>query len=135
MKRSNVILVALLAGTVLMVGCVKKVKVTIMNHSPQPQTVQLTVPDGTMTVGTVSAGGSLSHTLKVKTEDLPAQCNYSITGSSLSFTVDEDSPGRWWFHITKDGRITGPYGKKDTHVETEHKGTIKVTVPGGMVVE
>jgi len=135
MKRSNVILVVLLAGAVLMVGCVKKVKVTIMNHSSQPQTVQLTVPDGTMTVGTVSAGGSLSHTLKVKTEDLPAQCNYSITGSSLSFTVDEDSPGRWWFHITKDGRITGPYGKKDTHVETEHKRTIKLTVPGGMVVE
>jgi len=135
MKRNNVILAALLIGTVLMVGCVKKVKVTIMNHSSQPQTVQLTVPDGTMTVGTVSAGGSLSHTLKVKTEDLPAQCNYSITGSSLSFTVDEDSPGRWWFHITKDGRITGPYGKKDTHVETEHKSTIKVTVPGGTVVE
>ena len=135
MKRSNVILAVLLAGTVLMVGCVKKVKVTIMNHSSQPQTVRLTVPDGTMTVGTVSAGGSLSHTLKVKTEDLPAQCNYSITGSSLSFTVDEDSPGRWWFHITKDGRITGPYGKKDTHVETEHKSTIKVTVPGGTVVE
>ena len=135
MKRSNVILAVLLVGTVLMVGCVKKVKVTIMNHSSQPQTVRLTVPDGTMTVGTVSARGSLSHTLKVKTEDLPAQCNYSITGSSLSFTVDEDSPGRWWFHITKDGRITGPYGKKDTHVETEHKGTIKVTVPGGTVVE
>ena len=130
MKTSGkIIIVSVLACAAVTAGCAKKVKVTIANHSAHSRSIDLTVPDGTTRVGAVSAGGSLTHTLKVKNDDLPAECNYSAgAGSSQSFTVTEESPDKWWFHITKDGHLIGPLTKKDVHVETEDRGEIEVEV-------
>lgn len=117
-------------------GCAKKVKVTIANHSRHAVMMNLTVPEGTSSIGSVSAGGALTHTLVVLAEDLPAQCTYSGgAGCSVSFDVTEDSPGRWWFHITGDGRLTGPYTKDDTHVETEDRGEIDIEVRRTMKIK
>ena len=86
--------------------------------------------DETMTVGAVSAGGKISTMLVVKAEDLPAQCSLSAgDGTQQSFMVTNDSPSKWWFHITKDGRLAGPYGKNDVQAETEQ--TLDATVPVG----
>ena len=100
------------------------------NHSDVARQVQLTTPEGTSTIGAVGAEGSLRTKLVVKNSDLPAQCQLSVgAGAAQSFSVTEDSPAKWWFHVTKDGRLTGPYGKDDTHTETDK--TIDVTVPAG----
>jgi len=121
--------VSVLVCAAMAVGCTKKVNVTIYNHTTSSLGISLTVPDGTLTVGSVGAGSRLTHTLAVKTSDLPAQCTYSAgPGSSLSFTVDEDTKSKLWFHITRSGRLTGPYGKDDVHVETEKRGKINVKV-------
>jgi len=125
-----------LACVVTMVGCTKKMTVTISNHSVHPRSISVTAPDGTMPVGAVSPNGRLTHTLAVKTEDLPAQCTYSAgAGASQSFTVSEDTKSKLWFRITKEGRLMGPYTADDVHVETEDRGTIQVTLPAGTVVE
>jgi len=136
MKSKGVIITGVvLFCAAAMTGCVKKIKVTIANHSDVTRTVSVTVPDGTQTVGAVSAGGRLTHTLAVKTEDFPAQCNYAVSGGgSQSFTVDEDSPGRWYFHITKEGKVAGPYGKDDVHAETKKEAEVEIRIPAGTVV-
>ncbi len=135
-KTGYIVTVSVLVCAAMMVGCTKKVEVTIANHSDHSRTVSLTVPDGTTTVGAVGAASSLTHTLAVKNEDLPAQCNYSAgAGSSQSFALTEDSPDRWWFHITKDGRITRPYTKEDTHVETEDRGEVELEVHREMKIK
>ena len=132
----KMIVISLLICAAMTVGCTKKVKVTIANHSDISRSINLTVPDGTMVVGSVGAGSRLMHTLTVKTADLPAQCNYSAGpgGVSQSFTVTEDSPDKWWFHITAQGRMTGPYTKDDVHTETEDLGEIEVEVNTEMLV-
>jgi len=136
MKISHLIAVALLCSVVLVGGCTKKVQVTVMNHTDVSRPVQLTVPDGTMVLGSVGPNSSLTSTLKVKTDDLPAPCNLSAGGgASQSFTVTEDSPSAWWFHITAEGRMAGPYGENDVHTETEDRGTIEATTGRQMLVK
>lgn len=128
MNIAKLLLVGLALCTVAAGGCTKEIKVTIGNHSDSARTIQLSTPDDTMTVGAVSAGGRLSTTLKVKESDLPAQCRISAgAGAQQSFMVDKESPAKWWFHITKDGQVVGPYGKDDVHTETEK--TVDVSVP------
>ena len=136
MKTGKVIAVSLLVGVVLLAGC-KKVELNIRNHSNMTRQLQLTTPDqGTMSIGAVSAGGgTTTFKMTVKNEDLPAQCNLSAgPGSSQSFTVTEDTKDKVWFHIGGDGRITGPLDKDDTHVETEDRGEIDVTVSEEMII-
>jgi len=128
MKISQLASVAVLSAG-LAAGCTKKVEITVFNHTDVSRTLQLTVPDETTTLGAIGPNGRLSTTLVVKTADLPASCNLSAgAGASQSFTVTEDSPSKWWFHVTRQGRLVGPYGKKDVHVETEDGGTIEVPV-------
>jgi hypothetical protein len=111
-------------------GCTKMIDLTINNHSEVARTVQLTTPSETSTVGAVGAGGRLSTVLRVQTKELPAQCRLAAgAGAEQTFTVTDDSPDKWWFHITQDGKLVGPYGKHDVHTETEK--TIDVTVPAG----
>ncbi len=130
MKLAKILFVVLAACTVLAGGCAKKVQISVANHSEMTRTIQLSTPDETATVGAVSAGGRLTTTLTVKNSDMPAQCRLSAgAGAQQSFTVTEDSPSKWWFHITKDGSLAGPYGKDDVHSESEQ--TIDVTVPAG----
>lgn len=136
MKSIQLTVVALSCLVVLSAGCAKKVRLTIANHSSVSRTIQLTAVDETMTLGAVGADSRLTSTLKVKTADLPAQCNISAgAGASQSFTVTEDSPSKWWFHITRDGRLVGPYGKNDEHVETEDRGTIEVPIERRMLLK
>lgn len=136
MKISHLIAIVVLCAGVLVGGCTKKVQVTVMNHTDISRPVQLTVPDGTMALGSVGPNSSLTSTLKVKTDDLPAPCNLSAGGSaSQSFTVTEDSPSAWWFHITSEGRMAGPYGKNDVHTETEDRGTIEATTRERMLLK
>jgi hypothetical protein len=128
MKLAKMLL-GVLVCAVLVGGCTKKVNITIANHSDVTRTVQLSTPDETMTVGAVSAGGRLATVLTVNTGDLPAQCRLSAgAGADQSFMVTEDSPSKWWFHITKDGKLAGPYGKADVHAETEKTTDIQVPV-------
>jgi len=130
MKISHLMAVAVLCAGVFAGGCTKKVRVTIVNHTDVSRPVQLTVPDGTMPLGRVGPNSSLTSTLTVKKDDLPAPCNLSAGGgASQSFAVTEDSPAAWWFHITGAGTMAGPYREDDEHVETEDRGTI--TVPAG----
>ena len=111
-------------------GCTKKVELTIYNHTDITRTVQLSTPSETTTVGAVSAGSRLSTVLKLETKELPAQCRLAAgPGAEQSFAVTEDSPSQWWFHINKDGKLVGPYGKHDVHTETDQ--TMDVTLPAG----
>ena len=132
----KIVVISMLVCVAMVAGCSKEIKVTIMNHSDQTRTLQLTVPDGTQTIGAVSPDGSLTYKMKIKNDDLPAQCNLSAgAGSSLSFTVTDDSPGKWWFHISNSGRITGPLGEKDVHTETEETVDIEIKVDSEMIVK
>ncbi len=132
---AKIVAVCVLVCAAMAVGC-KKIEVTIHNHSADAMSVRITVPDGTVPLGAVSAGGRLSHTIKINNEDLPAQCSVSAgVGNSQSFTVTEDTKDKLWFHITNKGRLTGPYTKQDVHVETEKRGHIEETVHQETVVE
>jgi len=127
-NRAVLSLIALAVGTAVG-GCTKKIDITILNHTDASRTIQLTGPYETETLGAVGAHGRLSSTLAIKTSDLPASCNLSAgAGAQQSFRVTEDSPSAWWFHVTNTGRLAGPYGKHDVHVETEDGGTIEVPV-------
>jgi hypothetical protein len=127
MKTNHLIAVALLSAAVCAGGCTKTVKITVMNHTDVSRQLQLTVPDGTTTLGAVGPNSTMSSTLKVQTSDLPASCNLSAGGgASQSFTVTDDSPSAWWFHVTADGKMVGPLGKNDIHTETEDRGKIEI---------
>ncbi|HUS92443.1 MAG TPA: hypothetical protein VM695_11370 [Phycisphaerae bacterium] len=129
MRTRTLLVLASLAGGALAGGCTQKVDITILNHTDVSRTVQLSVPDETVTLGAVGPNGRLSSTLAVKKSDLPASCRLSAgAGAQQSFTVTEDSPSKWWFHVTASGQLAGPYGKDDVHVETEDRGTIDVPV-------
>ena len=81
----SMVAIALLACVAMTAGCAKKMTVTVWNHSQMARSVTVTAPEGTTPVGSVGPGGRLSHTLSIKTEDLPAQCTYSAgVGSSQS---------------------------------------------------
>ena len=113
-------------------GCSKKIQLTIANHSDSSRSLQLTGPEETRSIGAVSAGGSLSYILKIKNEDLPAQCDLAAgAGVHQGFMVTEDSPDKWWFHITAEGQITGPLGKDDVHTESH----LEVDVEGSVSTE
>lgn len=128
--KLNLLMAGLVACATLAGGCTKSVDLTIANHSEAARQVQLTTPDGTSAIGAVAADGSMRTKLVVKNSDLPCQCQISAgAGSQQSFSVSDDSPSQWWFHVTKDGKMTGPYGKNDVHAETEK--TIDVTSPAG----
>ena len=127
MKTSHLIAIALLAAAVCAGGCTKTVNITVMNHTDVSRQLQLTTPDGTMTLGAVGPNSTFSSKLQVKKDDLPASCNLSAgSGASQSFMVTEDSPKAWWFHVTADGKLVGPLGKNDVHTETEDRGTIEL---------
>jgi hypothetical protein len=129
MKTTTVLLMTVLASLALATGCEKKVQLTIANHSETARALQLSTPEETSTIGSVGAGGRLVTVLKVKDSELPAQCRLSAGAAAQSFAVTKESPDKWWFHITKDGQVTGPYGEKDVHTETEK--TMDVTTPVG----
>ena len=130
MKISHLMAIAVLCAGMLVGGCTKKVQITVMNHTDVSRPIQLTAPDGTIAIGSVGPKSSLTSTLVVKKDYLPAPCNISAGGgASQSFTVLEDSPSAWWFHITAEGRMAGPYGRDDVHTETDDRGTI--VVPAG----
>jgi len=115
----KIAVVSMLVCVALMVGCSKQVTLTIYNHSSTPRNIEVTVPDGTRPIGSVSAGGRIVHTVKIRNEVLPAVCNLSAgTGASQSFTVDDETQTYLWFHITKNGAMTGPYDQDSVHTET-----------------
>ena len=127
MKTSHLVAIALLSAAVCAGGCTKTVGITVMNHTDVSRQLQLTVPDGTMTLGAVGANSMISSTMKLKKDDLPAQCNLDAgSGASQSFIVTDDSPSAWWFHISAAGRLVGPLGKNDVYTETEDRGTIEM---------
>jgi hypothetical protein len=126
-KTTHLLAIGLLCAAICLGGCTKTVKITIMNHTDVARPVQLTVPDGTTQLGSVGPEGTLSSSMKIDTGDLPASCNLSVgTGASQSFTVTDDSPSMWWFHVTREGKLVGPLGKNDTNVETIDGGTIEL---------
>jgi len=96
----------------------KQVTLTIYNHSSTPRNIQITTPDGTRPIGSVSANGRIIHTVKLHAVDLPAVCNCSVgAGVSQSFTIDDETQESLWFHITKKGTLAGPYDKDSVRRE------------------
>ena len=135
MKTTHFIAIGLLVAAVCLTGCTKTVHLTIMNHTDVSRQVQLTVPEGTMTLGSVGPEGTMTSSMKLEKDDLPAACNLSVgAGASQSFTVTDDSPKAWWFHVTKDGRLVGPLGQYDLHTETESGGSIELRSKPKMMV-
>jgi hypothetical protein len=125
MKLAKITGLSLMTLAVLATGCDKKIQLTVANHSDISRTVQMSTPDETMNVGTVSPNGRMKTTLSVKTSDLPADCYLTAEGGAKqTFTVTEDSPSKWWFHISADGVLAGPYGKDDVHAETTESNTL-----------
>jgi len=137
MRFTTAMIVGLAVLMMLAGGCTKKVQLTIVNHSDVTRTIQVTTPEETMTLGQVGpSGGKLTSTVKVKTSDFPAQLHMSAgAGASTSFTVTEDSPSKWWFHISRTGALAGPYGEKDIHVETAEDAEIQVKSEPRMIVK
>ena len=133
----RVVGLAALVCAVMLAGCTKKVRVTVYNHSESPMRVRVTVPDGTVQLGAVSAnGGRVSHVVKVKHEDFPAPCSASAgPGNMQRFEIDDDTPKKLWFHITTKGRLVGPYEKRDEHVEETIDTEIKVKSRARTVVD
>jgi hypothetical protein len=128
MKLAKLTLICLAACALGLAGCDKKIKLTIRNHTDVARQVQITNTEETMTVGRLAAGSVMRTTLKVKKSDLPAQCGIAADGTpTQAFLVDDDTPGKLWFHITKEGTISGPYGENDEYVETEK--TMDITAP------
>jgi len=127
MKTSHLVAIALLCAAVCAGGCTKTVNITVMNHTDVSRQLQLTVPDVTMTLGAVGANSMISSTMKVKKDDLPAQCNLDAgSGASQSFVVTDESPSAWWFHISAAGKLVGPLREGDRYTETEDRGTIEL---------
>jgi hypothetical protein len=115
----KIAVVSMLVCVALMVGCSKQVTLTVFNHSATARNIQVTIPEGTRPVGSVSAGGMIIHTVEIKNKDLPAVCNCTAgAGASQSFTIDDETRSKLWFHITKDGALAGPYDKDSVHTET-----------------
>jgi hypothetical protein len=137
MKRIVATVVALTVLPLLVGGCYKPVELTITNKSETARTIQVTTPDGTMTVGQVSpGGGKLTQKIRVKNSDLPAQLQILAgSGASTSFMVTEASPAKLWFYISGTGAMAGPYGQKDVHVETEERGTVEGRTQPEMIVK
>ena len=133
----RILVVALLVAVGFSAGCSKQITFTVYNHGDTARNIQITVPQGTMSVGSASPdGGRIVRTLKIKNEDLPAQCNLSAGfGASQSFTVDELTKDKLWFHISKDGAITGPLDKDSTHIENADPDVIRLKSPPRMIVE
>ena len=133
----KITVISMLVCVALMVGCSREVTLTIYNHSSAPRNIQVTVPDATRPIGSVSAGGRIKHTVKIKNDDLPAVCNCSAgAGASQSFTVDDETPKDLWFHITKNGAMTGPYDKDSIHTETGDPDVdIRIRSEPRMIVE
>jgi len=133
----KLLVVGVLLCTALMVGC-KKVNLMVYNHSDSARDIKVTTPDeGTLPVGSVSAGGGrLSYTMKIKNEDMPARCSVSAgVGNTQAFTVNEDTKDKLWFHVTRNGELTGPFTKDDTFVDTEDMGEIELEVREEMIVD
>ena len=134
--KARLILVSLAAMVLVTTGCSKKIRMTIRNNSTTARKIQLTAPDGTRPIGVVNPSSMLTHTFKIKNDDLPAQCQLSGgLGASLDFPVDDETPEKLFFHITNKGQFVGPMGEKDVHVETEDRGKVKITTERRMIVE
>jgi len=133
----KIAVVSMLVCVALMVGCSKQVTLTIRNHSATARNIQITVPEGTRPIGSVSPGGFIIHTVKIKNDHLPAVCNCSAgAGASQSFTVDDQTRKELWFHITKNGVLAGPYDKDAVHTETSDPTVdIKLRSDPRMIVE
>jgi len=136
MKRNMTLILAVLLAGGLLAGCSKSVDLTVMNHTGSSNEISVTCPTtGTMPVGTVGPGGSLSYKVSVPNDDLPARCTLSAgPGISQAFTITPSTPGAYWFHITKAGSLAGPYGKDDVHTETNPTEEVNLRVDNGMVV-
>lgn len=133
------------SGTVLVVlalcvmgatGCQKKLDLTFVNHTGRVLAVKVTTPDaGTMQAGSVGPSGSkLRYSVRIPAEDLPATCTCAVGIASKTFTVTEDTKQKLWFHYTEKG-LAGPMDKDTPFVDVTKEREIKVTVPGGTVVE
>ncbi|MFP3937844.1 MAG: hypothetical protein ACLFVW_05840 [Phycisphaerae bacterium] len=134
--------VAALLLVVVAMGCEKKVTLTTMNHTDESLSIRYTTPDdGSRTAGTVGPGGSLTHSVRVKEEELPVQCSYradNLAGGTLThtnFPITKDTPGKLWFHVTSQGRLAGPYTKDDVHVESRQGSDVQIDAGQQMIVE
>lgn len=136
MVSVRMLLIAVVGALGLASGCEKQIQVTIYNHSDEAKTIRVTTPEETTTVGNVGSAGRLTTVMKVKNSDLPGQCSLAAgPGPGLSFSVTQDSPSKWWFHVTKDGKVTGPYGRLDEHVNSEKTVDVKLPVERTMIIK
>lgn len=136
MKRILVTVAVLAALGMLAGGCTKKVTLSITNHSDMTRDIQVTTPEETLTLGQVGPnGGKITHPIRIKTEEFPAQVRLSAEGGAhVSFTVTDDTKDKLYFHISGEGAMSGPHTKDDVYVETVKDADVTVKSGGRMVV-
>lgn len=137
MKRTLVTIAALAMLGMLAGGCTKKVTLNIMNHGDAAREIQVTTPDETMTLGQVGPnGGRMTHPIRIKSSDFPAQVRVSAGGgANASFMVTDDTADKLYFHISASGALAGPQTKDDVYVETVKDAEVTVKGEGEMVVK
>jgi hypothetical protein len=134
--KARLILASIAIVVVATTGCTQKVRMTIRNHGTTARKVQLTAPDGTRPLGIVNPSSMLTHTFKIKKDELPAQCQLSAgAGAFCDFDVNDETPERLFFHISSKGQFVGPMTENDVYVEKEDRGKVDVTTKRRMIVE
>lgn len=133
---SKVLVVAVVLCAMTMVGCQKKMQLTIVNHTGSVLPVSVTTPEaGTVNVGSVGANGSsIRHTIRIKEDDLPASCSVRVGLVSRSFTVNEDMKDKQWFHYDDKG-LAGPMDKDTPYVTEKQTGEIRLRTEPRTIVE
>jgi hypothetical protein len=126
----TIALLSLLMAAGLLAGCTKDVDLTFVNVGDKSMDVQLTTPNaGTESVGMVPPmGGKLKTTVKIPTDDLPANCAWQANEFNGQFTITKDTPNKLWIDIApgrvRDKKSTVFERKQDTHQEKVEQKTI-----------
>ena len=129
LTAAAVLLAAVLAG------CSTTYDLTFTNITAQQRAVEMTTPEGPVSVGVVEPdGGKLRYSLKLDNDDLPATCVVKCGNDSRQFTLTRDTRTELWIDIRPDG-IFGPRDKK-AKVNVKSQTEIKnVPVQQDTVVE
>ena len=134
--KTRALITGLAVVAAIIGGCSKEVSVKIRNHSDISRKIQLTVPSGTRQIGSIAPNSTLTHTIKIKKDLLPASCHYSAGGTArVTFEVSDESAKKVYFHITGNGKMVGPMGKNDVHSEVKKIGESRRVIRKGTVID
>jgi len=85
------LLVVMLVAVPVMVGCNHKLQMTVNNTTTETRDVAIGVGGERLhRVGTVRAGGSLKHNVKIPKSELPAELRWACGGQRGAETITKD---------------------------------------------